>query len=249
MPVPAPGTAEIMRGLPMILGGEGERLTPTGAALLAEYVESFDPPAAFSPARVGYGAGHRDPQAGPPNLVRVQLGEAGRAGSTTVWLAEVNLDDMTGEEIGFLVGRLRDAGALEAWTAPVQMKKDRPGVIVSALVRAQDREALERAVFDHSTTLGLRWSPRARTECERETLEVEVLGQRIRVKRRLRPRAPSASGASGASGAGGEPPYPSDLKPEHDDLARAAVATGRPLRALSALAVRAALERLNRGTR
>jgi hypothetical protein len=229
MPVPAPGTAEILRGLPALPGGEGERLTPTGAALLAEYVESFDPPAGFVAERVGYGAGHRDPSEGPPNLVRVQLGQADVAGTAVVWCAEVNVDDMTGEELGFLMGALRDAGALEAWSAPVQMKKDRPGALVSALVREECREALERAIFTHSTTLGVRWTRHTRTECARETLEVEVLGHPVRVKRRHRP------------GTAGEPARPVDLKPEYDDLVRVAQATGRPLRELADLARGAAL--------
>lgn len=228
MPVPAPGTAEIMRGLPLELSGEGERLTPTGAAILAEYVERFEPPSVFRAAGVGYGAGHRDPRVGPPNLVRVQLGEESRSGAAAVaWRMDFNLDDMSGEAIGFLVGRLRAAGALEAWTTSVQMKKDRPGVIVSALCREERRTDLERAAFDHSTTLGVRWTRHARTECERETLEVEVLGHRVRVKRRIR------------EGAGTR----LDLKPEHDDLARLAEETGRPLAELEALAVEAALTR------
>ncbi len=225
MPVPAPGTAEILRGLPTVPGGEGERLTPTGAALLAEYVEAFEPPETFVALRVGYGAGQRDPSGGPPNLVRVQLGRSEGAGTASVWLCEFNLDDMTGEGIGFLVGRLREAGALEAWTAPVQMKKDRPGVIVSALVRAERRDELERAVFAHSTTLGVRWSRRTRSECARETLEVEILGHPVRVKRRIRP------GTEGTSAS------PLDLKAEHDDLARVAAASGRTLRELAELAV------------
>jgi uncharacterized protein (TIGR00299 family) protein len=234
MPVPAPGTAELLRGLPVTPGGEGERLTPTGAALLAEYVESFEPPETFVADRVGYGAGRRDPRSGPPNLVRVQLGRAGGPGAGVAWLAEVNLDDMTGEEVGFLLAQLRAAGALEAWAAPVQMKKDRPGVIVSALVRKDRRDRLERALFAHSTTLGVRWTRHARTECARETLEVEVLGHAVRVKRRLRP------------GAEGGPPIGVDFKPEHDDLARAAEAAGRPLRELAELAREAAL-RATRG--
>ena len=225
MPVPAPGTAEILRGLPTVPGGpgdEGERLTPTGAAILAEIVDAFEPPAGFTAERIGYGAGARDPRAGPPNLVRAQLGRelpALGAGAAVVWKAEVNLDDMTGEEIGYLVGALRRAGALEAWTQAVQMKKDRPGTIVSALCRGELRGPVEEALFGNSTTLGLRWTRHARTECERETIEVELAGHRVRVKRRVRPgRASEFS--------------PADFKPEHDDLARVAEATGRSPREL-----------------
>ena len=235
MPVPAPGTAEILRGLPVRPGGgSGERLTPTGAALLAEYVERFEPPEVFVASAIGYGAGHRDPPDGPPNVLRVQLGEERIAGGCAIaWLLELNLDDMSGEEIGFLVRRLREAGALEAWTAPVQMKKDRPGVIVSALCREATRAALEAAAFAHSTTLGVRWSRFERTECERETLEVELLGRRVRVRRRIRPGAgPQA------------PPVEADLSPEYDDLEALARETGLPLRDLERAAVEAALGRV-----
>ena len=216
MPVPAPGTAEIMRGLAMRHGGEGERLTPTGAALFAEYVEGEDPGEGFAADAVGYGAGHRDPSSGPPNLVRVRLGRvSGAAASRTAWHLEFNLDDLAGESVGFLVAELRDAGALEVWTQPVQMKKDRPGVIVAALCRTEQRGELERVAFEHSTTLGVRWTEHRRTECERETLEVELDGHRFRVQRRTRPGASSL--------------LPTDLKVEHEDLAAAARALGRTL--------------------
>jgi len=220
MPVPAPGTAEILRGLPAVPGGredEGERLTPTGAAILAEVVDAFAPPRAFRAERIGYGAGARDPAAGPPNLVRAQLGREERPpGTGVVWKAEVNLDDMTGEEIGYLVGSLRSAGALEVWTQAVQMKKDRPGVVVSALCREDRRGDLEATLFAGSTTLGLRWSRHERSECEREVLAVEVRGHPVRVKRRRRPGVDLLTR--------------SDLKPGHEDLARGARGTGCSLR-------------------
>ncbi|MEM7308639.1 MAG: nickel pincer cofactor biosynthesis protein LarC [Planctomycetota bacterium] len=227
LPVPAPGTAALLRGLPSRPGGGGERLTPTGAALLAGLVDSFEPPAPWTVERIGYGAGRRDPREGPANLVRAQLGAAGSgAGRRTAWLLEVNLDDATGEELGFLLEELRAAGALEAWSTAVQMKKSRPGAIVSALARGGRREALERVVFEHSPTLGLRWTAVERTECERETLRVEVLGHAVSVQVRRRP----------GQGEAGE----LDLFPEYDDLARAARAAGRPLRAVERLAIEAA---------
>ena len=228
MPVPAPGTAGIMRGLPMSLGGGGERLTPTGAAVLAEFVDAFEPPGAFRSAAVGYGAGARDPASGPPNLLRVQLGVSAGAGTRRVaWCLRCNLDDATGEEVGFLLQELRAAGALEAWSEAVQMKKDRPGVVVSALCREDARDELERLCFDHSPTLGVRWARFERTECEREELMVELDGGTVRVKVRRRPGAAVAT--------------PLDVSPEHDDLAVLARATGRPLRELERRSVEAAL--------
>src|SRR2546423_15518358 len=120
MPVPPPAVVEILRGRALsIAGGGGERLTPTGAALLAELTETFDAPGSFVAEKIGYGAGHRDPDVGPPNVLRVQLGVAvgirveERADA---WLVEVNLDDMTGEELADAAEALRAAGALDVRT-------------------------------------------------------------------------------------------------------------------------------------
>lgn len=235
MPVPAPGTAEILRGLPMVIGGGGgERLTPTGAALLAEFVDEFAPPGAFESRRIGYAAGHRDPRDGPANILRVQLGrelQARRSGQA--WLLEVNLDDMGGEELGHLKDLLRAADALDVWSTGVQMKKDRPGVVLSALCRAESRRPLEELVFRHSTTLGLRWTSVERTELEREVRSVEFLGRTVRVKLR-----------HGAAAEG-----PLDMSPEHDDLALLSRATGRPLRELEREIVERLLAELRSGTR
>ncbi len=238
LPVPAPGAAECLRGIPVRRGAGGERVTPTGAALLAELVDAFDPVETLTVFRQGYGAGQRDPPEGPPNLLRVSLCEPASARPegqrTAVWQLECNLDDATGEEIAFLLQALRAEGALDAWSLPAQMKKDRPGSIVCALVRPADRLRLERIVFAHSPTLGVRWSERERTECAREEILVELEGRRVRVKVRRR-----ASGELGAL----------DLSPEHDDLAELARASGRPLRALERQAVELAMASLRRGAR
>jgi hypothetical protein len=232
LPVPAPATEELLRGLPAVRGGgAGERLTPTAAALLREWVDEFVPPGEFRSAAIGYGAGTREPDEGPPNLLRVVLGtEAAESERRTAWLLECNLDDATGEEIGWCVEGLRDGGALEVWTSPAQMKKDRPGVIVSALCRAADREALERVVFERTPTLGVRWAHRERTECEREVVTVDVDGHRLRVKVRRRPGR-----------LGGVAVEERDLKAEDDDLRRAALATGESRRDLARRAVAGAL--------
>ena len=219
MPVPAPAVAQLLRGRECRLGGGGERLTPTAAALLVCLCEDFQAPTAFRSHAIGYGAGHRDPAEGPPNLVRVQLGQVLAAGvadeqepreGATAWLLEVNLDDMSGQEIAHAVRALRSAGALEAWTAPLFMKKDRPGTLLAALCRAESRRALEEAVFTHSASFGLRWTEVQRTECGRSQLVVEVEGVQVRVKRRVRPLA----GGARMDGPG------RDLFPEDDDLAR-----------------------------
>ncbi len=243
MPVPAPATAQLLRGRALALGGgPGERLTPTGAALLAELTLEFGSPGPFRARALGYGAGHRDPQHGPPNMLRVQLGERGEeqgeparagAGRATVWQLDVNLDDMSAEEIGYAIARLRRAGALEVWSSPLSMKKDRPGALLSALCRPAARGDIEAEVFEHTSSFGLRWSLHERAECGRRSLEVEVQGQTIRVKLRERPSYPGRS-----------PLGPRDVAPEHDDLVRAAEALGLDLRTLRDRAVSAALASL-----
>lgn len=228
MPVPAPAVAELLRGRETQLGGGGERLTPTGAALLAELCPTFAPPATFVAERVGYGAGHRDPKEGPPNILRVQLGSA-RAGvaRANAWLVEVNLDDMTGEELAHAAEALREAGALDAWTVAATMKKGRPGVVLSALCRAETRSALERVLFERTTTLGVRWREVERAECARSSVDVVLDGARVRVK--VRERAGAAIDER-------------DLSPEHDDLAALARTSGRSLRELERAAITLALD-------
>jgi len=239
--VPAPGTAELLRGIPQRRGPGGERVTPTGAALLAELVERFDPEETLVVERQGLGGGQREPELGPPNFVRVSLctsAEAAKAASARhaapqeVWQLECNLDDATGEELAFLAEELRAAGALDAWSVPVQMKKGRPGAMVQALARPGERETLERVLFRHTPTLGVRWLRCERTELAREELVVELHGRRVRVKRRQRPG--TESGAL-------------DLSPEHDDLAALARATGHDLRSLERAAVELAFAALRKG--
>ncbi len=237
MPVPVPAVAELLRGRPHVIGGgSGERLTPTGAAILVEVADAFDPPGAFVAERIGYGAGARDPADGPPNVLRVQLGRAGVDRTRAeAWLLEVNLDDVTGEELAHAAAALRGAGALDVWTTPVLMKKERPGVVLSALCRAGEREVLERVLFEETPTLGARWLRCERTECGRRTVEVEVEGVTVRVKVRERPAYPGAS-----------PPGERDLSPEHDDVVRAARAAGLGLREAERRAILEALRGLAR---
>ncbi|QDV06883.1 hypothetical protein Poly30_24000 [Planctomycetes bacterium Poly30] len=220
MPVPAPATAEILRGAATIAGGGGgERCTPTGAALLLELLELGhvpesaagrvgETPGSWTSEAIGYGAGTRDPREGPPNLLRVQLGQSGACRGTwqgargssdgladglpdgrteTIDELRVNVDDMTAEDIGFLVGRLREAGALDVFTSPIAMKKDRPAVLITVLSRPEDRSALTSVLFEHSSTFGVRWSSADRTVLGRRFDTLEVEGVPVRIKRRLGP--------------------------------------------------------------
>ncbi len=154
LPVPAPATAEILKDVP-IYGGQirGELCTPTGAALLKYFVDEFGPMPALRPEAIGYGMGKKDFPAA--NCVRAILGSAGEEGERVLELA-CNIDDMTGEELGFALEALLEAGALEAFTTPAGMKKSRPGQLLTVLCREQDREKMVKALFQYTTTLGIR---------------------------------------------------------------------------------------------
>ncbi|MCF0120312.1 MAG: nickel pincer cofactor biosynthesis protein LarC [Oscillospiraceae bacterium] len=154
LPVPAPATAHILRDVP-IYGGEikSELCTPTGAALLKHFVTRFGEMPVMKTSSVGYGMGNKDfPVA---NCVRAMLGETEDSGDTIAELC-CNLDDMTAEAIGFAVEQLFAAGALDVYTTPIQMKKSRPGTMLSVICRVSDRERLLRLIFTHTTTLGVR---------------------------------------------------------------------------------------------
>lgn len=154
LPVPAPATALLLKEVPIYSGDiRGELCTPTGAALLTHFVSKFGPMPALTPKAIGYGLGTKDfPQA---NCVRAILGETEESEQDILELS-CNLDDMTPEAIGFAMEQLYHAGALEVYTTAVGMKKNRPGVILSALCRPEGRESIVQTMFRHTTTLGIR---------------------------------------------------------------------------------------------
>jgi pyridinium-3,5-bisthiocarboxylic acid mononucleotide nickel chelatase len=229
MPVPVPAVVEIMASRSMLRATEGgERLTPTGAAILASWTREAPDELAFSSTATGYGAGTKDPQEGRPNLTSVALGTTTASIRTDPLLEfAVNLDDATGEELGLLLEGLREAGALDVWCTPIQMKKGRPGQLIGMLAPASCERDLARVVFGRSPSLGMRSYPVQRVECGREFFSVEVAGRTVRIKRRVRP-------ADCPEGAG------FDFSPEYDDLAAIARETGQSLRELEALALEAA---------
>jgi pyridinium-3,5-bisthiocarboxylic acid mononucleotide nickel chelatase len=207
LPVPAPATAALLAraGAPVVGAGEGETVTPTGAALLVAAGTRFGPLPAMALGNVGYGAGGRDP-AGRANVLPALLGEAsGRVAS--MLLLETNVDDVTGEVLGHLVARLLDAGAADAWLSPIVMKKGRPAHTVHVLVAPEHAAACERIVLAETGTLGLRRTPVDRAALPRHTTTVDVEGHPIRLKH-----------------------GPWGVKPEHDDVAAAAAALDLPLR-------------------
>jgi uncharacterized protein (TIGR00299 family) protein len=158
--LPAPGTAELLVGVPLRdVPVEAELTTPTGAAILTTVAEAFGPLPPMTVEAIGYGAGTRDLQE-QPNVLRLFVGnDATAPEADQVWMLETNLDDVAGELIGFCMSRLWSAGALDVFTTPVQMKKDRPGVRVSVLCDLAQMEKLETILFQETGTLGIRrWS-------------------------------------------------------------------------------------------
>ncbi len=165
LPVPAPAAALLLRDVP-IYGGEirGELCTPTGAALLKYYVNSFGPMPLLRTEKIGYGMGKKDFPAA--NCVRAFWGESGAAGEEMTEL-RCDLDDMTAEGIAFACERLRDAGAPEVFTSPIGMKKGRPGTMITVLCRPEQAPAMTALLLRHTSTLGVRAFPCRRTVLSR----------------------------------------------------------------------------------
>ncbi|HEY0407155.1 MAG TPA: nickel pincer cofactor biosynthesis protein LarC [Pyrinomonadaceae bacterium] len=186
-PVPPPAVAELLKDAP-IYSTEiaGELVTPTGAAIIKTVCETFGPLPLMTIERVGYGAGGREYE-NFPNALRVMLGETeeevgafvndkgGAFGSDERLLVlETNIDDMSPQVFGFVMERALESGALDCYLTPVQMKKNRPGVLLSVLCRPSEREALTELLFTETTTLGVRCHEVERRALEREMLRVET---------------------------------------------------------------------------
>ncbi len=181
-PVPAPATARLVQGVPVYGAGEGELLTPTGALLVTGHATSYGPLPLFRPEAIGHGAGSRDTP-GRPNVLRLIVGEAdGAAESERVLVLETEVDDTPPQILGVLVDRLLGAGALDVYYTPVQMKKGRPGVLITVLGPPARREALEEILFSETTTLGVRRQEWERTVLERESVPVVTAYGEVRVK-------------------------------------------------------------------
>ncbi|MFW6056653.1 MAG: nickel pincer cofactor biosynthesis protein LarC [Chloroflexota bacterium] len=183
-PVPAPATAELLKGIPVRMDGfshiRKELVTPTGALILSHLVDEFAP-ISMTVERVGYGAGTRDMEI--PNVLRGFLGHSEEAaGSKRLMLLESNIDDMNPELYGHLMETLYRRGALDVFFTSVQMKKNRPGVRVSVLGEPHDKATLIDALMKESTTLGVRVTYPERYEAEREVIEVNTDIGTARVK-------------------------------------------------------------------
>lgn len=180
LPVPAPATALLLEGIP-IYGGSirGELCTPTGAALLRRFVTRFGPLPPMRVEKTGYGMGTKDFEAA--NCVRAMLGQTEESAGHILELA-CNLDDMTPEAVGFAMEQLFAAGALDVYTTPIGMKKNRPGVLLTCMCREDDREAMLRTIFRHTSTLGVRVSVCDRYTLSRRQYTVQTPDGEIRLK-------------------------------------------------------------------
>ena len=216
---PAPATLELvaMAGAPVaedrdIFKGAGELTTPTGAALMTSLAEFHRP--AFSVEAVGVGLGSKDPE-NFPNVVRVWLGDAASSGFAprqgNIVLLETNMDDVTGVVVGYAQERLFDLGALDVWYSPIQMKKNRPGVVLSALIPAELEEAACELVLRETPTLGVRTRPVERYAAERRNVAMDSSLGMVSVK--VKYVGGKAIGAA----------------PEYEDCRRIAVETDIPL--------------------
>ena len=180
LPVPAPATALILQGIPSY-GGEvkGELCTPTGAALLKHFVSRFGDRPVMTVEAIGYGMGKKDFER--VNCVRAFLGES-EGEKETVTKLECNLDDMTGEDIGFAMEQLFAAGAHDVYTQPIGMKKNRPGILLSVICQTADADSMAETMMKHTTTLGIRRQDLQRYVLQRKTETVSTEYGDVRIK-------------------------------------------------------------------
>jgi len=222
-PVPAPATAKLLAGVPIYSSGvESELVTPTGALLITEFAARFGPIPAMRVDRVGYGAGDRE-LPGAPNVLRVLVGRAGDVAEPAerVLVLECEIDDMNPQIFGVVMEQLYAAGALEVYYTPVQMKKNRPGTLLTVIGAPGQREPLSSIVFRETTTIGLRYQEMDRECLERESQQLDTpLGLvRFKVARRQGEVVNAA--------------------PEFDDCARLAAERGLSIKEVQAIATRA----------
>ena len=228
-PVPAPATARLLEGVPVYGGGDSELVTPTGALLITGYARSFGPLPPMRMERIGYGAGDRDPK-GTPNVLRLLKGEradaaaedhrgGAAAGDERVVKIETEIDDMNPQLYGPLMDSLLAAGALDVFYTAVQMKKSRPGTLVTIVAPTAARAALTAILFRESTTIGIRYEEMSRTCLDRsvETVRTPYGDIRFKVARRDGQELNAA--------------------PEFEDCARLAAAHGVAVKVVQAAAV------------
>jgi uncharacterized protein (TIGR00299 family) protein len=186
LPVPAPATANLLQGKPTYSNGvQRELVTPTGAAIVATLCDSFGPQPAMSVSAIGYGAGAADLE-GQPNVLRIMIGETAEkvvpGYDQEITVIEANLDDMNPQIYGYLQEKALAAGALDVFTAPVQMKKNRPGTLLTVLCQPADAQTLMTLIFAETTTFGVRTHAAQRRVLPREFVKVTTSFGEVRVK-------------------------------------------------------------------
>ncbi len=223
-PVPAPATVRLLGQAPIYAGEvQKELVTPTGALIATTYAQEFGPVPPMTVERVGYGAGHRDDPS-TPNVLRVLIGRAASHGSAhgdRVTVVECEIDDMNPQIFGVVMERLYAAGALEVFYVPVQMKKNRPGTLLTVVCRPADRPALADIVFRETTTIGLRYYDVDRECLDRKIVEVQTPLGPVRFK------VASREGRI------------TNAVPEFEDCAKLATAHNMSVKDVQAIAIRA----------
>jgi len=220
-PVPAPATARLLSDAPVYGGGTTELVTPTGALLITAYAREFGPLPPMRIDRIGYGAGDRDP-GDTPNVLRILQGRRVEASDDErVVQIECEIDDMNPQLFGPLMDRLAEAGALDVFYSAVQMKKNRPGTLVTAIAPPAQREAIAAMLFIHTTTIGVRYQEMRREKLDREIRSLDTPLGAVRFKIATRDgRVLNAA-------------------PEFDDCARIASERGMAIKDVQAMATRA----------
>jgi pyridinium-3,5-bisthiocarboxylic acid mononucleotide nickel chelatase len=223
-PVPAPATIKLLQGVPIYAGPQqAELVTPTGALLVGGYATEFGTIPPMRVSAIGYGAGSRD-FADTPNVLRVLIGEAdATAPSADVVVIEADIDDMNPQIFGVVMDALLDQGALDVYYTSIQMKKNRPGILLTVIAPPDARERLTATIFRETTTIGVRYREMARECLDREVVTVETSLGAVNVKvARRNGRVLNAS-------------------PEFDDCARIARERNVPVKEVQALAIKAFL--------
>jgi pyridinium-3,5-bisthiocarboxylic acid mononucleotide nickel chelatase len=233
MPVPAPATLELLRDAPIYSGEiQKELVTPTGAAIVKVLASNFGPRPVMKTEQIGYGAGSRD-FAAHPNVLRISVGESAEASAATgiaaqqdeVAILEANLDDLNPQLIGYIVDEAFAAGALDVFITPVQMKKNRPGTVLTILAPLEKEEPLRNLVFRESSTLGVRMRHEKRYVLPRRHEAVATEWGEVRMK---------VAGLNGSV---------SQYAPEYEDCRRIAAERHVPLKDVMQEAIRLYLER------
>ena len=224
-PVPAPATLRLLAGVPVYSTGlAAELVTPTGALLISDYARNYGPMPPMTVDRVGYGAGTKD-FGSVPNVLRVVIGERTESASTStddsVIEIACEIDDMNPQLFGPVTEQLLETGALDVYLTPVQMKKGRPGTLLTVLTSRSKQSQVTEILFRETTTIGIRFHAVQRETLERRWDEVSLDGGVVRIKVAVR-------GGNVLNAA-----------PEFDDCVRVAAATGQPVKAVQAAALRA----------